>query len=215
MRILALETSGDISSIALWEDGEVVAEDTFPSKMTICEQLAPRIGALLGTSRLADARLDAIAVSSGPGSFTGLRVGLATAKALGHCLDLPVIGISTPLALAAETQPAVGEQIWVLQPARKGKCYISRFIANKDGSVSALAAPEIVTSDEARKQAAARGALLVETGPPQAATIASLAAPLVKTVTGDEHLTLRPTYVGKSQAERTLGVDLGLDGRQQ
>ncbi len=207
MKILALETSGDPSSIALYHDGQTLAEDVFPSKMSLCEQLAPRILALAEVPSLAAAGLGAVAVSLGPGSFTGLRVGLA------HCLQLPLVGVSTALALAVEAGPAPGQRVWVFQPARRHRLYLSEFLARDDGSVQVAAAPRVVASDYGRAQAAAAGTLVVEGGCPRAATIAALAAGRIATARGDEHLFLRPFYVGKSQAERTHGVDLRLDGR--
>ncbi len=213
MKILALETSGDPSSIALYHDGQTLAEDVFPSKMSLCEQLAPRILALAEVPSLAAAGLGAVAVSLGPGSFTGLRVGLATAKAIAHCLQLPLVGVSTALALAVEAGPAPGQRVWVFQPARRDRLYLSEFLARDDGSVQVAAAPRVVASDYGRAQVAAAGTLVVEGGCPRAATIAALAAGRIATARGDEHLFLRPFYVGKSQAERTHGVDLRLDGR--
>jgi tRNA threonylcarbamoyl adenosine modification protein YeaZ len=84
------------------------------------EQLLPSVGRLLGEANLRRSRLAGIVVGTGPGAFTGLRVGLATAKALAHGLGRPIAGVSTAEALiaaAATTIPAPPERIVLLLPA--------------------------------------------------------------------------------------------------
>jgi tRNA threonylcarbamoyladenosine biosynthesis protein TsaB len=119
MRLLGIETSDMQSSIALSEDGLLQAEDIFHSRMVLCDELTPRIRRLLG----GDLSLDAIAVSIGPGSFTGLRIGLSTAKALGHALQVPVVGVDTQYILAAGCG-VQSPRVAVIQRARRGHVYL-------------------------------------------------------------------------------------------
>jgi len=99
---LAFDTATDVSTAALVDDGEVLGERT-----TRTVRLLEDVDALLrqGGARARD--LDRIAVGVGPGSFTGVRIGLATARGLALALDLPVAGVSTLDALAAGAPGAV------------------------------------------------------------------------------------------------------------
>jgi len=100
VRILAIETSGDHSSVALAHDGMVLAERFFPSRMSLSQTLPGHIQSVLEAEQVSEAGLDAIAVTLGPGSFTGLRVGIALAKAMAHALSLPLVGVGTHDLLA-------------------------------------------------------------------------------------------------------------------
>ncbi len=101
--VLAFDTATPLVTVALHDGREVVAERWSSVPMKHAEQLAPLIEAVLadaGCSRLA---LTGIAVGTGPGPFTGLRVGLVTARTLGHVLAVPVHGVCTLDVLAAQT----------------------------------------------------------------------------------------------------------------
>jgi len=97
---LGIETSTPTASIALMDDENLIAEVLFSGQMNLAEQLAPRIKELLAHEGVRLAGLDGIAVSLGPGSFTGLRIGVATAKALAHAVGLPLVGVPTADAVA-------------------------------------------------------------------------------------------------------------------
>lgn len=100
MRILALDSSGLTASVAVIEDGRLLAEYTVNHKKTHSQTLLPMLDAAAGLIELDLESLDAIAVAAGPGSFTGLRIGSATAKGLGLALDKPLIHIPTLAGLA-------------------------------------------------------------------------------------------------------------------
>lgn len=100
MKILALDSSGLVASVAVVEDQTVVAEYTVNYKKTHSQTLLPMLDTIAQMIGLELQTLDAIAVASGPGSFTGLRIGGATAKGLGLALDKPVIAVPTIAALA-------------------------------------------------------------------------------------------------------------------
>lgn len=98
-RVLGIETSGTIGSVALWE-GAVVAEESFQRGLVHGKALVPTIARLLEQAGWEKTSLGLIAVSQGPGSYTGVRVGVATAKALAYALGRPLLGVSTLDALA-------------------------------------------------------------------------------------------------------------------
>ena len=100
MKILALDSSGLVASVALIEDETLVAEYTMNYKKTHSQTLLPMLDEIKKAVDLDLETLDAIAVAAGPGSFTGLRIGSATAKGLGLALHKPLIGVPTLEALA-------------------------------------------------------------------------------------------------------------------
>ncbi|HHT97980.1 MAG TPA: tRNA (adenosine(37)-N6)-threonylcarbamoyltransferase complex dimerization subunit type 1 TsaB [Clostridiales bacterium] len=100
MKILALDSSGLVASVALVTEDELLAEYTVNYKKTHSQTLLPMLGEIVTMIGLDLSEIDAIAVSSGPGSFTGLRIGSATAKGLGYALDKPIISVPTLDALA-------------------------------------------------------------------------------------------------------------------
>lgn len=99
--ILCLETATDVCSIAITQNEKILAERRLSGSFKHSSGMIPLIQALCAELELPISHLDAIAVSNGPGSYTGLRVGLSTAKALCYGLDIPLIAISTLRALAA------------------------------------------------------------------------------------------------------------------
>ena len=100
MKILALDSSGLVASVALVEDDILVAEYTMNYKKTHSQTLLPMLDEIKKAVNLDLESIDAIAVAAGPGSFTGLRIGSATAKGLGLALQKPLIGVPTVEALA-------------------------------------------------------------------------------------------------------------------
>lgn len=100
MKILALDSSGLVASVALLEDKTLTAEFTMNYKKTHSQTLLPMLDQVKQAISLDLDTVDAIAVAAGPGSFTGLRIGSATAKGLGLALNKPLIGVPTVDALA-------------------------------------------------------------------------------------------------------------------
>lgn len=109
MRILAIETATATGSIALLEGSTLLVEVRAPVPMRHLEWLAPAIAQVLADQDLTPAAVQGIGVSQGPGTFTGLRVGISTAVAWAHARSIPVIGVPTleVLAFSVQTQGLV------------------------------------------------------------------------------------------------------------
>lgn len=99
MILLALSTSGPLASAALFEDGALLHEARGPSGRTHSETILPLAGEALAFAGLAPGQADAFAVDIGPGSFTGVRIGVCAANAMALALGKPVIGVSSLSAL--------------------------------------------------------------------------------------------------------------------
>ena len=100
MKILALDTSTNMASIAVMDDNMVLGEYSLNQDLSHSENLLPMIQELLESLNINISEIDLYGVSIGPGSFTGLRIGVATVKAFAHLFDKPIVGISTMEALA-------------------------------------------------------------------------------------------------------------------
>ncbi len=122
MKVLAIESSGLTASVAVVEDTRTVAEYTVDYKKTHSQTLLPMIDEVARMTDLDLADLDAIAVSGGPGSFTGLRIGSATAKGLGLALDKPLIHVPTADGLAYQVY-GCKDIICPIMDARRSQVY--------------------------------------------------------------------------------------------
>lgn len=126
MPILAIDTATLVSSVALATVDNVLAEITLQTKKTHSELLMPHIAKLLDMAQVAKSDLKGVAVSIGPGSFTGLRIGLSTAKTLAYALQIPVVGVPT-LAAMAYGCPVPGVILAPMLDAQKGNVYQALF----------------------------------------------------------------------------------------
>lgn len=100
MKILALDSSGLVASVALLENDNLVAEFTVNNKKTHSQTLLPMLDEVVNAAGIELDAVDAIAIAAGPGSFTGLRIGAATVKGLSLALDKPVVPVPTLEGLA-------------------------------------------------------------------------------------------------------------------
>ena len=132
MKILALDSSGIVASVAVIEDDILLAEYTVNYKKTHSQTLLPMLDEVVKMTELDLQTIDAIAVAAGPGSFTGLRIGSATAKGLGLALKKPLIAVPTVDALAYNLYDVSG-LICPIMDARRSQVYtgIYRFEEHK------------------------------------------------------------------------------------
>ncbi len=122
MLILALDTATDTGSLALVEDEETLGESTLAGAGAYLVRLLPRLAALFAAAGRDPADLGAIGVSVGPGNFTGLRIGCATAKTLAWSLGCPLVPVPTLEVLAAQV-PFQPRRIGVVMDAKRGEVY--------------------------------------------------------------------------------------------
>jgi tRNA threonylcarbamoyladenosine biosynthesis protein TsaB len=140
MLILGIDTSGKDGSLALvrFEDQKQLTLDVSPiAGGTFSAQLIPQLAAMLGQHGLSKRDIDGFAVTSGPGSFTGLRVGLAATKALAEILRKPIVAVSLleAVARAAEILDLAGNQMIAALDAGRGEVYVGR-LRIEDGRMS-------------------------------------------------------------------------------
>jgi tRNA threonylcarbamoyladenosine biosynthesis protein TsaB len=122
MKILALDTTGLVASVALVDDDKTIAEFTTNYKKTHSQTIMPMLEQLKNMVELDLSAVDYIACASGPGSFTGLRIGAATAKGLAHGLDKKIIPVPTLDALAYN-MAGCGRLIVPIMDARRNQVY--------------------------------------------------------------------------------------------
>jgi tRNA threonylcarbamoyladenosine biosynthesis protein TsaB len=129
--LLAFDTATPHVTVALHDGASVVATFESEESMRHGEMLAPGIEHVLSAAGVPVSSLTAIAVGVGPGPFTGLRVGLVTARTLGFVLDIPVYGVCSLDALAVEAVDtgAVAEEFVVATDARRKEVYFARYDA--------------------------------------------------------------------------------------
>ena len=123
MKVLALDTSGSALSIAVAEDGFVISHYWLRHGKTHAEALLPGVEAALSGPDIKISAIDVFAAVSGPGSFTGIRIGISTVKAFAYACNAPVAGITAPDALAKNLEGYAGALICPVINANKGNIY--------------------------------------------------------------------------------------------
>lgn len=116
--ILAIDTATRWTGLALRDDNQVVAEQGWLSTRTQSMELAPAVSAMLQRAALGTGDLMAVAVAIGPGSYTGLRIGLGLAKGMALAHQMPLVGVPTLDIIAASQVPAEGELVVVVEAGR-------------------------------------------------------------------------------------------------
>jgi tRNA threonylcarbamoyladenosine biosynthesis protein TsaB len=148
MKILALDTATPSCSVAIVDDGSLLAELTRGNSKTHSRHLIDLIHTVCGIADLKAGDVDGFAVTIGPGSFTGLRIGISTIKGLAFCLGKPVVGVSSLDALAWQCAQSA-YLICPLLDARKKEVYACRYRLNnneliKDGAENVASPAEAV-----------------------------------------------------------------------
>lgn len=134
MKILAIESSGLVASAAIATEDTLLAEYTVNFKKTHSQTLLPMVEEIVSMVGMNLKEIDAIAVCAGPGSFTGLRIGSATAKGLGLALNKPVVPVPTTQGIAANLYGTEGI-LCPIMDARRNQVYTGLYRYTKDGFV--------------------------------------------------------------------------------
>ncbi len=143
MQILGIESAAQVASVALIKDETVTAEYTIDFKKTHSQTLLPMIDEVVRMTQTDLSAIDIIAVSAGPGSFTGLRIGSATAKGLGLALGKPLISVSTLAAMAYQCWGA-GQYVCPIMDARRGQVYTACYHFDENGDMQTVEQPQIL-----------------------------------------------------------------------
>jgi len=145
MRVLGLDTATSGCSAALWDDGRITARRAEPMARGQAEALVPMVAAVLADAGVGFADLDRIAVTVGPGAFTGLRISLAAARGFALAAGLPVIGLTTFEALAHAVPEAErrGRTVLAAVDSRRAEPFLQLFT----GELVPLGEPALLLPD--------------------------------------------------------------------
>lgn len=139
LTLLAMDAAGASCSVALWADGRVVARRFAAMARGQSERLVPMIGEVMADwgGRFDD--LDALAVTTGPGGFTGVRIGLAAARGLALARDLPLVGVTSfeVAAAAATAEERAGRQVLAVLDSKRSEAFVQLF----DSGLAPVGAP--------------------------------------------------------------------------
>ncbi|HEX8340887.1 MAG TPA: tRNA (adenosine(37)-N6)-threonylcarbamoyltransferase complex dimerization subunit type 1 TsaB [Tepidisphaeraceae bacterium] len=130
-RALAIETSGKIGSVAVACDGTVLAEESFPHHFQHAAGLMPLVDQLMRGVGWKPADIDCVCVSVGPGSFTGLRIGVTAAKTIAFATGARLVAVPTTRVLLANA-PAEAREVVVVLDAKRGQIFTARFTHTGD-----------------------------------------------------------------------------------
>ena len=147
MRILSIESSAKAASAALCEDGKLVCQYWQASGLTHSRTLLAMTESLLKNLEISMADVDAVAVAKGPGSFTGIRIGVAAAKGLAWGADKPVIGVSTLEAMAHHLSDRENCVICPVMDARRSQVYNAKFVS-RDGRLERLCPDRAISVEQ-------------------------------------------------------------------
>jgi tRNA threonylcarbamoyladenosine biosynthesis protein TsaB len=221
MKVLGIDTSTLVLSVAVVEDGKLLGEYTTNLKKNHSIRIMPAISMLLDELDSTPADLDGIAVGNGPGSYTGVRIGVTTAKSLAWSLDVPLVGVSSLEALAANALAFEGIRTPMFDARRgqvyttlyqKDQCLIDQGIYLIDNWLAKLAQFDqqvlFVGDDVAlhleKIQAKLAGQALfapAEWGVPRAAYIARKGMDLIKSGISEDVRQFVPQYLQLAEAE--------------
>ncbi|MBS0264536.1 MAG: tRNA (adenosine(37)-N6)-threonylcarbamoyltransferase complex dimerization subunit type 1 TsaB [Planctomycetes bacterium] len=219
MFTLAIETSGPTGSVALLQTETVLQQQTLDLGRKHAQSLIPRIQQLLKTGQLAPNQLGLIAVSIGPGSYTGLRVGVVTAKAFAFALGIPLVAVDTLEAIAWNA-PADVTQLDVIADAQRGDVFVGRYVRtpatrwSRSGPIMVVPASEWAQALPAEQTVTGPGLekysnlvvgnlrmLPADSWVPSAVSIGQLGAGLLVAGHTVDVATIEPLYLRRSSAE--------------
>lgn len=225
MRILALETTELIGSVAAMDGRNLLAQCELSRQQRTAQSLAPGVRSLLRQVRWQPSDVELVAVTVGPGSFTGLRIGVTTAKAFAYAAGADILGLDTLETIAAgapEPVPAVT----AIVDAQRGEAVVRSFVRDEDGWFRPIGDAELVDVDAWLEglpsgtmvtgpmlgKLAARvpdGVSVLDRPcwPPKAAVVARLAARDYEAGRRDDVFALAPHYSRRSAAEEKWDAD--------
>ena len=220
MLTLALDTATGVCTVGLVRDGHVLAEYDISVGLTHSEGLMPQVDQMFARTGIKKEEIDRIAVSIGPGSFTGLRIGLAAAEAMADAWQCGICGVNTLEALAWNI-PVEGVVLAPVLDAQKGN-YYTVFYEWVQGELQEVQPVEMADAETLLQQLKACGKPVLLMGEcerllknplpagisvapeqvrlPKASSVA-LAAEGMEALTGEFVFSLRPYYIRKSEAE--------------
>lgn len=236
MKVLAVDTSAGVAAVAIMENDRLLGEFILNHKKTHSQKLMPLMKELMDSLELRPEDIDIYAASSGPGSFTGLRIGITTIKAIAYAANKPVIGIPTLDALAFNISPT-DSLICPIMDARNNQVYTAVYKWEKNLQVSiteymGIPVSELVQQLKGKNQKVifigdavdmhrdylkkelgencefAQGGLLLQ----RASSVAQLAVIRASSGKTENCFDLVPFYLRKSQAEREYEKNHGKTG---
>ena len=221
MRVLAIDTSSNVATVAVMEDELLLGEYILNHKKTHSQKIMTMIEQILSELELTVQDIDIFAAAIGPGSFTGLRIGVATVKALAHATGKPVVSVGTLEALAYNV-PYAEHIIVPIMDARRDNVFTASYIW--DEGFKEIGEPEAISIDECLESCGEfldtifvgdgvkvhRDYIKEKLGDnmgvlnSRASSVAALALDKAKSGETQSYLEMKPYYIRKSQAEREL-----------
>lgn len=192
MRILALETSSRQTSVALCEAGRLLTERTLSSDQRVAQSLVTAIASQLAEVGWRPPDLQLVTVAQGPGSFTGLRVGITAAKTLAYALEIPVLGVNTLDAIAFQAFYPLSDEdqgpfadlarpLAVVMNAQRGQFFSATFSAAAGRQCKTMQSTHLVDQQQWLKEldsgmtVSGPGLSLIEDSLPQATMVVAAA----------------------------------------
>ena len=163
MKILAIESTVRTASAAIADEETILAEYTIHHKITHSQSLLPMIDEICRMTEQGPGAFDAVAAAAGPGSFTGLRIGAATAKGLGMAWNVPLVAVPT-LDAMAYTLWGCGSLVCSIMDARRAQVYTALYRFDGSGRMERLTEAQAVPVTEILEQIRAIGGPVVFTG---------------------------------------------------
>lgn len=230
MYILAIETTGAFASVALMQDGKIIGHIEGSDRFSHLQNLIPQVEKVTKENQLSISDIEAIAVSCGPGSFTGIRIGVSTARALAQILKIPCVPVSSLEALAMRAIDSIDDKTLIcpILDARRSQVYGGGYYIENGYPVEKIKAGPY-TIEEFLQAAGEYDQILflgdgadvcgekikiirpegTKTAPESiryqdAITVAKLGAKLLTKTGGMKYYEIKPEYMRMAEAERKL-----------
>ncbi|OLS03483.1 tRNA (adenosine(37)-N6)-threonylcarbamoyltransferase complex dimerization subunit type 1 TsaB [Tissierella creatinophila] len=227
MKVLGIDTSTKVATIAVIDEEKVIGEYSLSKDMSHSEKLIPMVKEVLDNIELKIGDIDLFAVGLGPGSFTGLRIGVATVKSFAHLFDKPIVGVSTLEALA-HNMYLNNSIIMPMLDARRDRVYTALY-RFEDSKIEEIESSQILEIENIKEKLETYSSIIVNgegslvyreeikkalgkkvkfassgQNMPRGVSICELALEKYHEGKRDDLFTLTPDYIRPSQAEREL-----------